>query len=84
MRTTHFTADQVKQLRTDLAVSQATLARLLTVSRRTIVRAEQRGLEAPWHSHVYARWCTLQALCYPSDTYTAITRAAIGFRLAIT
>jgi DNA-binding XRE family transcriptional regulator len=83
MRTIHFDADQVNALRSKLQLTQAGMAKLLHVSRRTIVRAEQRGMEAPWFSDTLRYWCLLQTLAWSCDTYSQIARSAIAFRLAI-
>jgi hypothetical protein len=40
----------VRELRRALNLTQREFAQLLGVSRRTIIRGEQRGLEVPWYS----------------------------------
>jgi DNA-binding XRE family transcriptional regulator len=50
MRVITHSAETVRELRRTLKLTQGQLAQLLGVSRRTIIRGEQRGLEVPWYS----------------------------------
>jgi ribosome-binding protein aMBF1 (putative translation factor) len=50
MRVITHSAETVRELRQTLGLTQREFAQLLGVSRRTIVRGEQRGLEVPWYS----------------------------------
>lgn len=43
-------ADEVRELRRALSLTQQQFADRLGVARRTIIRGEQRGLEVPWYS----------------------------------
>lgn len=43
-------ADEVRELRRALGLTQQQFADRLGVTRRTIIRGEQRGLEVPWYS----------------------------------
>ncbi len=50
MRVISHTAEEVRELRRALKLTQQQLADRLGVSRRTIIRGEQRGIEVPWYS----------------------------------
>ena len=50
MRVITRSAEEVRAIRRTLELTQAELAERLQVSRRTIIRGEQRGLEVPWYS----------------------------------
>jgi hypothetical protein len=60
-------AEHVRELRRRLSLSQGEFAERLGVTRRTVIRGEQRGLELPLGSwgprgDVWTRWCELQRL----------------------
>jgi hypothetical protein len=68
VRCVHQTAEEVRELRRALFLTQRQFAQALGVSRRTVIRGEQRGLEVPWFSasntgrhDLHERWCALQA-----------------------
>jgi transcriptional regulator with XRE-family HTH domain len=65
MRLVTYGPDDVRGLRSALCLSQEELAKRLGVTRRTVIRAEQRGIEIPWRpdsprAAVYAAWAQLQ------------------------
>ena len=88
MRVITHSADEVRALRRTLGLTQTELARRLEVSRRTIIRGEQRGIEIPWYStsdyrHVlYSKWRELQQLAadllHSRDRESVTSRGAAG------
>lgn len=82
MRVITRTADQVRDLRRALSLTQKEFAARLQVSRRTIIRGEQRGIEIPWYSTsdlrvgLYKLWGDLEVL--------AADRARAGDRQSVT
>src|SRR5712671_6310735 len=64
-------AERVRDLRRQLSLTQAEFAERLGVTRRTVIRGEQRGLEIPWRSgprgSVWDAWVCLQAAAADGD-----------------
>ena len=79
MRYCEIDAERVRSLRVTLCLSQDELAARLGVTRRTIIRGEQRGLELPWRpdsprAHVYKAWRELQEEALRSPLNSSIAK----------
>jgi transcriptional regulator with XRE-family HTH domain len=75
----HISADRVRLARARAQLSQRGLAAWLGVSRRTVIRGEQRGMEANYWSDVRRRWAQLKRL--EGDTLDRAAKAAIALRI---
>lgn len=80
MRKCHIHAGALRELRARLRVSQLGMASLLGVSRRTIIRGEQRGMEAAYFSDTIDRWELCCRISRVSDTYSSQALASICCR----
>jgi DNA-binding XRE family transcriptional regulator len=79
VRTIDVPADEVRRVRSLLMLSQAELAARLGVSRRTIIRGEERGMETPWwsrnpeRSELRKRWNEVKAEAETKSPMAAAT-----------